>query len=132
MTENYDEYETLKGVYLEDSFVLDISEGPGFIRFTLEAVLTPENPRYSAPKPDESYCYLNSVLIFEGITNSTWEHRTFRKYKDSSGEEDYGNIDSLLTLEDGYRVEGDWGSVRIWSACPPRLYPLEEDGSVAR
>lgn len=44
--------------------------------------------------------------------------------KDASGGEDCGNIDSLLTLYDGYRIEGDWGSVRIWSSAPPSLHPI--------
>ncbi|GGL46735.1 hypothetical protein [Nocardia jinanensis] len=132
MTADYEDYESLKGVYLEDSYVMDIVEGPDFLRFTIEAVLTPDNPRYSPPKPGEQYCYVDSTLTFEGVSKSTWDKRNFRKYKDASGEEDYGNIDSLLTLDDGYRVEGDWGSVRIWSNEPPRLRPLTPDNTNAR
>lgn len=123
MTYDYSRLKELSGVYLEDSYVLDIKEGEGFLLFVLEAVLTPENPEYTVPKPDEQYCYKECELVFEGISRAEWRRRTFREYRDASGEVDYGNIDQFVVYDDGYQLEGDWGSVRLWSDQTPRLLP---------
>ena len=41
---DYSQFPGLAGVYLEDSYVLGISEVPGQLTFDLDAVLTPGSP----------------------------------------------------------------------------------------
>lgn len=119
VTEDYSTIASLAGVYLEDSYVLDIIEKPGMLSFRLEAVLTPENKEYCLPRPGEQYCYRDGELMFSGITRIDWMERSFQSYTDATGKTDYGNIDSLVTFSDGYQIEGDWGSVRVWSDESP-------------
>ena len=48
---DYTSFPGLAGVYLEDSYVLDISEAAGQVVFRLDAVLTPEHQAYRSPHP---------------------------------------------------------------------------------
>lgn len=66
---------------------------------------------------------MRSELLFANISRIEWEQRTFQEYRDATGEADYGNIDVLEVLDDGYQAEGDWGSVRIWSEALPQFEP---------
>lgn len=50
----YADLPELAGVYLEDSYVLSIDEAPRRFSFTLDAVLTPEHPRYHRPVPGDA------------------------------------------------------------------------------
>ena len=121
MTSDYTQFSNLSGVYLEDSYVLAISELPRQLLFRMEAVLTPENPRYQPPRPGEQYCYAVGDLVFDEVTQIEWIRESPNRYVDAAGEEDLGNIDSL-TKEDGkYQVEGDWGEVCIYSANEPHF-----------
>lgn len=122
MTADYTLIKPLSGIYLERSYVLDITEAPGSIEFILEAVLTPESEKYHPPNPGEQYCYMNGELTFSGITRTDWISRSFQKYTDATGEIDYGNIDALITYADGYQLEGDWGTVRVWSEQLPSFH----------
>ncbi|MFD4403408.1 hypothetical protein ACFWPH_11635 [Nocardia sp. NPDC058499] len=122
-TPDYSSLEKLSGVYLEDSYVLAVWEGEDYLLFELDAVLTPKSPGYTDPNPGEQYCYMRSELLFDSITRIEWRQRTLQPYRDATGEVDYGNIDVLEILEDGYRIEGDWGSVRIWSEALPQFEP---------
>lgn len=116
---NYTDYPTLADVYLEDSYVLEISEAPSELKFSLEAVLTPHSPEYHAPAPGEQYAYARGDLIFTGVTRVNWASATFRRYTDAAGEEDLGNIDSLTNDGGIFFIEGDWGKVMVWSDSEP-------------
>jgi hypothetical protein len=115
---DYTNFPGLTGVFLEDSYVLGISESEGKVAFRLDAVLTPEHAGYHPPNPGEQYCYANGDLVFPDVTGVVWEKRSSTHYTDASGEEDLGNIDILKVDGDAFAVEGDWGSVRISSAQP--------------
>ena len=115
---NYDTFPGLAGVYLEDSYVLDISESSGHVVFHLDAVLTPEHSAYHSPSPGEQYCYAKGSLVFPDVTRVQWLRRSNCHYTDASGEEDFGNIDTLIVDGDAFVVEGDWGAVRISGAQP--------------
>ena len=52
----------LAGVYLEDSWVLEVTVQDQGCPFDLDAVLTPEHPRYRDPRPGEQYCYERARL----------------------------------------------------------------------
>lgn len=121
MTRDYTEYPALSGVYLEDSYVLAISELPNEFRFSLEAVLTPESPSYRDPLPGEQYCYTRGQLIFPDVSRTEWISKSLREYTDAAGEEDLGNIDTLTNDSGAYTAEGDWGKVRIWTDKDPEF-----------
>ncbi|MFE9582094.1 hypothetical protein ACFYO1_37360 [Nocardia sp. NPDC006044] len=121
MTREYMSYPNLDGLYLADSYVLEIVESAAEIKFVLEAVLTPEHPLYHAPAAGEQYCYVGGELVFSGVLGVEWLGRSFRKYRDDTGTEDLGNIDSLTNTGGVYSVAGDWGSVRIRSDADPEF-----------
>jgi hypothetical protein len=121
MTRDYSDYASLSGIYLEDSYVMDIVESPSELRFVLEAVLTPEHPQYHPPNVGEQYCYVDGELVFALVNHIEWIDRSFQKYKDATGTEDMGNIDSLTNADGVYSAEGDWGRVRIWSSEDPKF-----------
>lgn len=116
---DYTELPQLKGIYLEDSYVLKIDEAPGGFAFTIEAVLTPENPAYHDPRPGEQYCYVDGALTFSDVTKVEWDRRSDTQSTDADGEVDFGNIDSLVIDNGVFLVEGDWGKVRIHSMAKP-------------
>ena len=115
---DYAPFPALAGVYLEDSYVLEISESPGQFTFRLEAVLTPQDPAYHDPLPGERYCYARGNLVFDGVTQVEWMRRSDHHFTDASGEIDLGNIDVLHIDGDAMVAEGDWGEVRIVGALP--------------
>lgn len=116
---NYSELAEFHGIFLEDSFVLSINENPGQVEFIMEFVLTRDHPNYRPPKSGEQYCYTPGVLIFQS-QQVRWLRGSTGSFRDSSGEIDLGNIDSLtLTGPDVFFVEGDWGQIEIVSDLPP-------------
>lgn len=121
MNNDYSQLKGLAGVYLEDSYVLSISEAPGEFTFTLDAVLTPASPRYTPPKPDEQYCYALGRLAFAEVTAVKWISRSAQRYTDATGEVDLGNIDNLAFDHGVYVAEGDWGRVEIHSSADPEF-----------
>lgn len=119
--QGYSTVPDLVGVYLEDSYVLDIIEGSALFKFKIEAVLTPGHPHYRAPGPDEQYCYATGWLIFTGTSRVEWESKSLQKYIDAEGAEDLGNIDFLRRYSDHWHGRGDWGEVRIFTIVWPRF-----------
>jgi len=108
----------LAGVYLEDSYVLGISESSEPVVFYLDAVVTPEHSVYRSPRPGEHYCYAHGSLVFPDVTHVVWVNRNGSHYTDASRDEDLGIIDAL-TMDGGAIVAvGDWGAVRISGAQP--------------
>ncbi|RMU66845.1 hypothetical protein ALP29_200436 [Pseudomonas syringae pv. avii] len=110
---NYHEIPELSNFYLEDSYVLAIDEGASSLKFKLEAVLSENHPRYEKPITSEKYCYRKISLCFLNADSFVWTNRNFIAFSDSSGETDYGNIDSFSISDDGYTLSGDWGKVII-------------------
>ena len=118
---DYSQLRGLAGVYLEDSYVLSISEALSEFTFVLDAVLTPHCTRYAPPKPDEQYCYARGKLVFANVTAIKWIKRSAQQYTDATGEVDLGNIDSLVFEQGLYIAEGDWGQVQIRSESEPQF-----------
>jgi hypothetical protein len=114
---NYTDFPDLANVYLEDSFVLAIDETPTSLSFRLAR----SHPRYHDPRPDEAHCYADAVLTIAEATKIEWVNRSAQTYRDATGEEDLGNIDSLQHHDDHYEIAGDWGHVRIYSIAAPQL-----------
>ena len=116
----YYEWNEFKGIYLEDSFVLEIKESEEEVSFAVEMVLTKEHPMYSKPKRKEQYCYRRAKIIFKGLKKVKWLKKNIKPFTDADGSEDFGNIDSFELLSGGYHLRGDWGEVIIFSD-PPSL-----------
>ena len=103
----YTEIDTLSHVYLEDSFVLEIVDGPGVLAFRVEAVLTPGRPRYRPAPPGEQHCYADAWLTFSDVLEVRWIRRVDVVSYDATGESELGNID-YLRLADGRRPMAGW------------------------
>ena len=110
---NYYEIPSLSNIYLEESYVLSVSERDGSLAFELEAVLTENHPKYKRPQEGEMYCYRKMSLLFLNVDSFEWADKKFMAYSDALGEFDYGNIDSFVSCGDGYELAGDWGRVFI-------------------
>lgn len=111
--ENYDKFSLFNGIFLEDSFVLDISIDQEKIEFQLEIVLTENHPLYNEPLKDESYCYKNAKLIFKDFNNAQWLEKNESYFTDASDEKDYGNIDFLHLNDKNFELGGDWGHLIV-------------------
>lgn len=121
MAKNYYDFPELSEVYLEDSYVLAIKEDGDTITFSMLLVLREQHPRYHDPLPGEQYCYANADLIFTGVQGVRWLERSHQIYTDATGEEDLGNIDTMVYDTDHYDLTGDWGHVQIVTQDPPGL-----------
>ncbi len=103
----------LSNIYLENSYVLAVDERENSLVFELELVLGENHTKYKKPLPGQMYCYIRVLLRFLNVESLEWISRRFMAYEDSSGDIDYGNIDSFVVLENGYKLAGDWGEVII-------------------
>ena len=119
---DYERFPGLDGFYLEDSFVLDITETPSPLIFSLDAVLTPEHPAYRPPRAGEHHCYRPADLTFSECTSVEWLHPSHRFFTDATEAKDLGNIDALAAGANSVFLEGDWGRVRVWGS-PTNGYP---------
>ena len=117
---DYGDFEGFEDVYLEDSYVLNISESSGMVEFEIEVVLREGHSQYSPPKSGEQYCYRRASIVFPSLKKADWQDRSFVPSVDKDGEVDYGNIDSFYLENDVYHLVGDWGKVLI-SSRPPTL-----------
>lgn len=114
---NYFEWDGFSNVYLEDSFVIKISELETELIFDVEFVLTEGHPLFTQPKAGEQYCYHKGKLLFSGVSAVNWKRKSISSFRDANGEEDYGNIDLLRKTNDRvYEISGDWGDLEVTSS----------------
>ena len=118
----YHELPGLEAVYLEDSWVLRIHGDRHRLRFWLDLVLLEVHPLYRPARPNEQHCYRRAVLIFEDVRSIEWDEVRFDPAKDATGEVDFGEIDAFVLEGSTYRLEGNWGVVRLASAAPRLEY----------
>lgn len=101
-------------MYLEDSWVLEVAPTSDGLSLRLEAVLTPEHPRYQAPAPNEQHCYLTGWLTLRSSDSVELQLSGSPPAADASGAPDYGNIDRLVgDANDVWEMDGDWGYARL-------------------
>jgi hypothetical protein len=108
----------LSGVYLEESYVLAISQTENSLALALDAVLTPDHPAYHPPRAGERYCYERGLLTFDDVVAVEWTSRSSQAYSDATGEKDLGGFDALVVTKEGFIAEGDWGRVVITGPFP--------------
>ena len=114
LVEYHQAFPDLAGVYLEDSWVLNVAPTEHGVSFRLEAVLTPEHPRYRPRQADEQYCYLTGWLSVRSSEPVEVRLSGLPPAIDVSGEQDLGNIDRfVLHAGEVWAMEGDWGSARV-------------------
>ena len=111
--ENYFEWDILKNVYLEDSFVESININNDSFVFGMEFVLCEKHQFYHTPKENEQYCYRAGKLVFNGLKQLKWDNIRLTQNADSDCDNDYGNIDSLYKDKEIYHLEGDWGILEL-------------------
>jgi len=117
---SYYEWEGFSEIYLEDSFVLAISELDNEISFIVEIVLTENHPLYTKIKENEKYCYKRGKIIFQNLNKVKWLDKNIKPFTDSAGTEDYGNIDIFELSDEGYELSGDWGMLKV-NSSPVKL-----------
>ena len=112
---NWNEMEIFKGIDLNDSFVLSWRSERNELSFDVEASIWPESRYFESPKTDEYTCYKLAVLTFKNVKGikGLLEMSQVKPSVDPNGEKDYGNIDALQENNDGFLLEGDFGSVSI-------------------
>ncbi len=110
---NYFEIDDLKNIYLEDSFVLDITEKNNEIKYEVAFVLTENHPLYSQPPAKEQYCYRRGTLLFKGVCSVIFDDRNDKCFFDKNDEVDYGNIDYFGFSGANFKLNGDWGKVNF-------------------
>ncbi|GAA0638075.1 hypothetical protein GCM10009547_48080 [Sporichthya brevicatena] len=114
----YWEIPALAGIYLEDSWVLAIRATPGMLEVELEVVLREQHPNYAPPRTGEQYCYQRGRLSFASVSELYWTAQGAPAATDTSGQEDYGSIDTLEFEESRYSLIGDFGRISLVAQTP--------------
>ena len=117
----------LENLYLEDSYVESISKEDSSICFDMEFVLTENHEFYSPPKENEQYCYRRGKLVFLSCSSDKLELSNRPASTDANGEKDIGNIDYFVETDEGYFLEGCWGSLKV--NCEKVSVVYESDGA---
>ena len=115
---NYDAaFRDLRCVYLEDSWVLEVTATQYTLRFVVEAVLTAEHAEYHPAKPGEQHCYQRAILALSSRHPISFERSTAAPARDAGDELDYGNIDTFTCVDcDGtaaWEFTGAWGTALL-------------------
>ncbi|MGW1712891.1 hypothetical protein [Streptomyces sp. NPDC002156] len=119
MHNNYPSFPGFENVSLEDSYVLDIAVHPGVLTLKLDLLLLPRHLEYRAPLPGERACFRQARVIFSSVRDLHWAGQSVIKPAiDASGSADFGSVDSMSSLNDGYKILGDWGEINLQSDAP--------------
>jgi hypothetical protein len=112
-----------EGLYLEDSWILEITARPGLLEFVVDLVLLDSHPLFELRSAGEQYCYRRGVIRFDGVSSLRWEKQGAPPATDATGERDYGSVDALRETDDAYVVEGDFGHIAVASPPPSVEFP---------
>lgn len=115
---NYWELPGLADLHLEDSWVREVSVSEGAVAFILDLVLREGHPSWRPPMPGERHCYRRSILRFDEAHAIVVRPSGLPPAIDANGETDLGHIDVMTLDDDGYHLEGDWGTVVVDSPQP--------------
>ncbi|WP_159072311.1 hypothetical protein [Streptomyces sp. CMB-StM0423] len=115
------DYTSLPGfeqISLEDSYVLDIEVHPGALTIKLDLLLLPDHPEHRAPLPGERACFRPATITFSPMQAVHWVGQGAPPATDASGTPDFGSVDSMTRIDDGYQILGDWGEINLQSTMP--------------
>lgn len=115
---HYSQIPGFEGVYLEDSWVLQIIREANSLVFVVDLVLLESHPSYSPPTAGEQYCYRRAQVIFGNLRSLRWKSGVSRAATDASGETDLGSFDEFRVRADEYAFSGDFGSIVIAADAP--------------
>ncbi|WP_157968698.1 hypothetical protein [Streptomyces geranii] len=119
MRNDYRSFPGFENVSLEDSYVLDIVVRPGVLTLELDLLLLPGHLGYLPPLPGERACFRGARVVFSSVCDLHWAGLgVIRPAVDASGSADFGSVDSLSSLDDGYKILGDWGEIILRSDAP--------------
>jgi hypothetical protein len=112
----YEAFSDLAGVYLEDSWVLELAPSDDGLALRLDTVLTPEHPLHESPKPGEQHCHRTAWLSVRADPIEVHLSGS-PPARDASGELDFGQVDAFVFNpgDDRWELEGDWGHARAGS-----------------
>lgn len=114
----YFDFPGFENIYLEDSYLLGVTEDETEIRFLLEVVLSNQHSKYSAPRTGEQHCYKRGEIVFQNVTKKGWNRKSMIPIADPSGEPDFGNIDVFIQQNGVYQIAGEWGEIYITGSKP--------------
>jgi hypothetical protein len=110
---SYQSIPALTGLDLEESYILDVDVHDTSLVFKLDLVLRPEHPEYTLPRPGEQHCFRRARIEIVDARSVRWVEKIMQPFRDSSGEVDYGSIDSWLLHGDVAMIAGDWGVLAV-------------------
>ncbi|RYV02054.1 hypothetical protein SOPP22_10785, partial [Shewanella sp. OPT22] len=96
--------ESLKGIDLQDSFILGWEVDESEVKFILEASIWPESQLYQKPQVNEYTCYRNCILKISDFSKCSGlqKQSEVNPTIDIDGSADYGNIDSFVKTANGF------------------------------
>jgi hypothetical protein len=109
----YDAIPDLTDVYLEDSYVMAISETDIGLMVEMVFVLRKGHPLYIEPAKDAYYCYHGGSIIFDHPAQIQWIEKKMKKFTDENGNTDYGTLHSLNVEGGTHALHGEFGRVNI-------------------
>ncbi|WP_392957442.1 hypothetical protein [Streptomyces sp. LN245] len=119
MRDNYPNFPGFESVYLEDSYVLDITVHPAVLSLQLDLLLLPGHPEYGAPSPGDRACFRRATIVFSPVCDLHWTGQSVgRPAIDASGTLDFGSVGCLTRDQDNYELQGDWGTILLRSSSP--------------
>lgn len=104
-TPYYDIFSELQNVYLEESFLLELTRDNSSITMLIEAVLLEKHPLYSPPKSGQKFCLCDIRVTAYGVSDVQWPHKMVPIGLEERP--DYGNIDMFYKEEGVYHIEVD-------------------------
>lgn len=120
LLKSYRDIDSLRDIYLEESYVLGIAVCESAVVFTVDAVLTQDHPEYNAPALGEQYCYRYGTLCFPNVQTILEQEFNEALFELQEAEDDLGNIDSFVWEATKFALKGDWGRLILVSE-PPTL-----------
>jgi hypothetical protein len=105
----------LDGVLITDTFVLDWYFEPRRLVFVVDASLQPDHPANERSKPNEWACYKPARLVLDDVecVEGLLEPASAPGHTDPDGSHDFGSIDELVSIVNGFRICGEFGDVQI-------------------
>ena len=108
------EIQNLDPYYFEGSWVLSVEASDVGAVLTIEAVLTPQHPKFGPPRPGEHYAYELTALRFDGAATPEFQPSGASPIVGPSGETDLGNIDVFGVGPAGsFFFEGESGTLEM-------------------